>query len=104
MASTECNHFLFFVYLFSGQELRFNFQLIFLLFLFYDRSYFLFISNSIDKLKSKQHLISHELVCSCLAIKKKKKKVFFSRSVHGAINQIHVNNAIVMFTFKIHSY
>ena len=74
MAAKECNHFLFFVYLFSGQELRFNFQLIFLLFLFYNVSYFLFILNSIDKLKSKQHLISQELVCSCFAIKTKKQK------------------------------
>ena len=36
MAVKECNHFLFFAYLFSGQELCFNFQMIFLLFLFYD--------------------------------------------------------------------
>ena len=81
MAGKECNYFLFFIYLFSGKELRFNFQLIFLLFLFFDVSYFLFISDSIDKLRSKQHLMSQELVCSCFAIKKKKKKVFFSRSV-----------------------
>ena len=104
MAAKECNHFLFIVYLFPGQELRFNFQLIFL-FLFYDiHTFYAKIENSIDKLKSKQHLISQELVCSCFAIKKKKKKVFFSRSVHGAINQIHVHNAIVMFTFRVHSY
>ena len=75
MAAKDCNHFLFFAYLFSGQELHFNFQLVFLLFLFYDVSYFLFISNSVDKLKSKQHLISQELVCSCVAIKKTNKKL-----------------------------
>ena len=86
MAAKECNCFLFFFYLFSGQELHFNFQLIFLLFLFHDISYFLFIPNSVDKLNSKQHLISQELVCSCLAIKKK--KVLFSKRVHGVINQI----------------
>ena len=103
MTKKECNHFLFFVDLFSGQELCFNFQLIFLLFFFYDISYFSFISNSIDKLNSKQHSVSQELVCSCFAIKKNK-EVFFARSVHGTINQIHVHNAIVMFTFRIHSY
>ena len=74
MAAKECNHFLFIVYLFPGQELRFNFQLIFL-FLFYDiHTFYAKIENSIDKLKSKQHLISQELVCSCFAIKKKTKK------------------------------
>ena len=52
--------------------LTFSFSFIcFLLFLFYDVSYFSFISNYVDKLKSKQHLISQELVCSCFAIKTK---------------------------------
>ena len=103
MAGKECNYFLFFIYLFSGKELRFNFQLIFLLFLFFDVSYFLFISNSIDKLRSKQHLISQELVCSCFAIKKNKTRKCSSQEVF-AINQIHVHNAIAMFKFRIHSY
>ena len=102
MAGKECNYFLFFIYLFSGKELRFNFQLIFLLFLFFDVSYFLFISDSIDKLRSKQHLMSQELVCSCFAIKKKKKKCSSQEVL--AINQIHMHNAIAMFTFRIHSY
>ena len=83
MAAKECNHFLFIVYLFAGQELRFNFQLIFL-FLFYDiHTFYAKIENSIDKLKSKQHLISQELVCSCFAIKKKEKSILLKKCAWG---------------------
>ena len=57
MAVKDCNQFLFFVYLFS-------------LFFFQETSYFLFISNSIVKLKSKECLISQELVCSYFAMEK----------------------------------
>ena len=83
MAAKECNHFLFIVYLFPGQELRFNFQLIFL-FLFYDiHTFYAKIENFIDKLKSKQHLISQELVCSCFAIKKNQKSILLKKCAWG---------------------
>ena len=65
----------------------------------FENNFCQFVQNPVEKEKKKK-----KGNCKALCVKVQTQKLFFPRSVHGAINQMHVHNAIVMFTFRILSY